>query len=92
MEETIIHNITNHQFEYEEQDVVAYISYSLTEGVMNLLSVQVPKALEGRGVAASLAQAALTYAQLNEYKVIATCPYVATYIERHPIYKVLLVE
>lgn len=92
MEVEMIHNVTKRQFECREQDLVAYISYSLEEGIINLLSVQVPKPLEGRGIAASLTQAALKFAQTYQYRVIATCPYVQLYIERHPNYQALLVE
>lgn len=92
MKEHILHNLSIRQFEWKEQELVAYIRYTLEADVINLLSVQVPKPLEGKGIAAALTQAALEYAQVYHYKVIATCPYVQVYIERHPTYQELLVK
>ncbi len=43
----------------------------------------VPKSLRGRGIAASLVRAALAYAEANSYKVVPTCSYVASYMNRH---------
>ncbi|MGL5937762.1 MAG: GNAT family N-acetyltransferase [Phocaeicola sp.] len=90
MKEKIIHNSNNYTFQIEEEEFLAFLSYTYEDGVLNLLSVQVPKALEGRGIAAALTQRALEYAREKDYKVIPICPYVKAYIERYPDYQTLL--
>jgi predicted GNAT family acetyltransferase len=44
----------------------------------------VPKAIEGRGVASKLIRAALDSARDQGLKVVAQCPFVAAYMQRHP--------
>jgi uncharacterized protein len=54
------------------------------------LHTEVPKAIEGHGVAGKLARAALEYARDEGLGVIARCPFVAAYVRRHPEYQALL--
>jgi len=44
----------------------------------------VPEHLQGRGLASTLIEAALTDVRERGLKVVAECPFVARYIERHP--------
>jgi uncharacterized protein len=50
----------------------------------------VPPAIEGKGVGSKLIRAALDSARDQGLKVVAQCPFVAAYIERHPEYRDLL--
>lgn len=47
-------------------------------------------ALEGRGIAAQLVQAALAWAQAEGLRVDPVCSYVRVYIKRHPQWQGLL--
>lgn len=47
---------------------------------------EVPEPLEGHGLAAKLARAALDFARANHLRVIPLCPYVSTFIRKHPEY------
>jgi predicted GNAT family acetyltransferase len=60
--------------------------YSERGGVIDMRHTEVPAALEGRGVANELARAALDYAREKKLRVIPTCPFVRSYIRRHPQY------
>ena len=51
---------------------------------MHMIHTEVPPALEGRGIAARLVQAALDYAQAEGLKVLPRCSYVRAYMRRHP--------
>jgi uncharacterized protein len=46
----------------------------------------VPHAWEGRGIAASLTQAAFEYARSRGLSVTPLCSYAAAYLRRHPEY------
>ena len=50
----------------------------------------VPTSLRGGGIASSLTEYALRHAQELRLKVIPTCPFIATYIERHPEFQPLV--
>ena len=58
--------------------------YRPLNGVMHMTHTGVPRALEGRGIAAQLVHAALTWAREQGLKVQPVCSYVAVYIRRHP--------
>jgi predicted GNAT family acetyltransferase len=63
----------------------AVIHYREVGGrVLDLDHTFVPVAVRGGGIASQLTEHALRYARVHGFKVIASCPYVAAYIERHP--------
>ena len=63
---------------------VAYLSYERRPDAMVFLHTEVPESLRGRGIAARLAKAALTSARAEGLRLVAVCPYVRTYLRRHP--------
>lgn len=54
--------------------------------------VGVPDAVGGRGIAGRLTRHALDHARANEWRVEPNCPYVASWIERHPEYRDLVTD
>ena len=50
----------------------------------------VPFSLKGQGIATALAKHVLDYARENNLKVIPQCPFIRSYIERHPEYQDLV--
>jgi len=59
-------------------------SYRLADGVMHLVHTAVPRALEGRGIAAALVSSALAEARAQGWRVRPVCSYVRAYMRRHP--------
>lgn len=59
-------------------------AYRLSPGLVTLFHTEVPRALQGRGVAAALVAAALDWARAQGLKVRPSCSYVALYMRRHP--------
>ena len=49
-----------------------------------LIHTEVPEAPEGRGLASLLAKTALDYARSNDLTVVPICPFVRSYLEKHP--------
>lgn len=60
------------------------LDYRCVEGVAWFTHTGVPRALEGRGLAAQLVAAGLAWARAEGLKVKPVCSYVAVYMRRHP--------
>lgn len=58
--------------------------YRLDGRTMHMHHTEVHPALEGRGIAAQLVTAALTWARQQGLKVNPSCSYVRVYMQRHP--------
>ena len=69
---------------------IAQLKYNVIANQIILEHTEVPKALEGQGLAGMLAKAGLEYARQNKYSVIPVCPYVIGYLRRHPEYQSLV--
>lgn len=78
--------MTTGRFEIEKNGAVAYLEYSLSPGVLELIHTDVPKELRHMGLATSLAETALQYARQHNLKVDIICPTVRLYISKHPEY------
>ena len=51
---------------------------------------EVPRALEGRGIASKMAKFVLDEAQAQQLSIVPLCPFVRGYIEKHPEYQPLV--
>ena len=81
---TPIHRPGAHQFEATLDGHAGRLDYSVRGDVLTILHTEVDPALEGRGVAGALVRAALDHARASGLKVRPSCPYAASYMERHP--------
>jgi hypothetical protein len=84
--------VTSGRFELERDGQVAYLTYTLSGRVLELLETEVPEALRGKGMASSLAKTALEWARENHMKVDVVCPSVAGYLKTHPEYSDLVLR
>ncbi len=57
---------------------------TVDEQTLDFCHTFVPDELRGKGVAAVLAKAAFAYAKEHQVKVIPSCSYIATYMQRYP--------
>jgi len=77
----------HHRYELRSGDeLVGFIDYRLHGDVIRLVHTEVPEAFSGRGHASTLARSALDDARARGLTVRPDCPYVASYIEKHPEY------
>ena len=90
MDATVRDNPSRHRFELEVDGVTAFSVYRHTPGVVTFVHTEVPDALAGRGVGSKLAQGALELVRARGEKVIAECPFIASYIKKHPEFQDLL--
>lgn len=86
----VINNSADRRFEIHEEGQLASLAYTTRKGALYLIHTEVPRALEGRGYASELAQAALEYAKRERLRVVPYCPFVRTYLRRHPEYESLV--
>jgi len=90
MTDTVRDNAAQHRFELEVEGHTAFLYYRLAPGVITLVHTEVPPALGGRGVGSRLARGALAAIRAKGLKVVATCPFVAAYMGKHPEFNDLL--
>jgi hypothetical protein len=69
---------------------IAATYYSLADGVITFIHTEVPPELGGRGIASTLIRGALDQVRADGLKVIAQCPVVKAFIEKHADYQDLL--
>ncbi len=84
--------VTTGRFEIEQDGEVAYLEYSMTGNVLELIHTEVPNKLRGLGLASLLAENALRWARDNNFKVDVICPSVQEYIAKHPEYSNLVLH
>ncbi len=72
------------QFEYREGDEIAKMQYRFYKDSIALMHTEVPDAMKGKGVASALAEFAFGHAKESNKRVMVYCPFVLTYVKRHP--------
>lgn len=86
----LVDNPEETRFETDVDGHIAFVSYLRRDDTIFFTHTEVPKELEGRGLGSALAKAVLDRARAEHWKVVARCPFIAKYIERHPEYQSLL--
>lgn len=86
----IVNNEEMQRWEAHTDHQKAVAEYQRSGEAIVFTHTEVPPALEGRGIAGRLVQAALDDARARELAVIPSCHYVAGYIRRHPDYTALV--
>lgn len=66
--------------------VVGTIAYDTEPGAVVLIHTDVDSAFEGRGYGSKLASGALDDIRAQGLSVVVSCPFVTSYLERHPEY------
>lgn len=89
----LIDNTELHRYEFRIGDYAPRIEYILTRnGTIYLNHTEVPPELEGQGIASDLVLAALRDIERRGLKMVPMCPYVASYIRRHPEWRRLIAD
>ena len=86
---TIVHNTAASRFETTVDGLTCVAAYHRSGDVIDMHHTGVPRALEGRGIAAALVRAALAWVAAEGLKVRPSCSYVRGYLQRHPEAQVL---
>ena len=83
-------NRAAHRFELATDAGIAFAAYTVEGDRITFTHTVVPEAAEGHGVGSTLIDGALQQANDAGMRVVARCPFVAAYIERHPRWRDLL--
>ncbi|OAD92219.1 acetyltransferase [Aequorivita soesokkakensis] len=92
MEVKIKENKEKKRFEAEVENKLALIEYIRAEDKMYLTHTEVPSELEGKGIASSMAKQVLQQIKDENLKLVPLCPFIASYVKRHPEWKEILAE
>jgi uncharacterized protein len=79
-------NTERRRFELDVDGQVAFSEYSRSGDVLTIMHTEVPNALNGRGIGSALVRGELDIARTKGLKVVAKCPFVAAYLDKHPEY------
>ena len=87
MEHTVTHNPEQNVFFVEHDGETAYLSYQqLPDGTLDYAHTYTPNEVRGLGIASAIIRYALDYARENDIRIIPSCPFVESYIDRHSEY------
>jgi predicted GNAT family acetyltransferase len=86
----VVNNAAHHRFELEVEGHLAATYYKMADGVITFIHTEVPEELGGKGVGSKLVKGALDQVRSKGLKVIAQCPFVKAYIDKHGEYADLL--
>lgn len=86
----MIHDPVAQQFRAGTGAETAVLQYRSAPGQITFLHTDVPKALRGKGVGQRLAHAGLEHAKAEGLRVVVICPFVRSYVEKHPEYQALV--
>ena len=81
----VLHQPDRHRFVVPTPHGDAELVYRvLRDGTLDLEHTFVPEAARGGTLASDLVKAAITHARTNTLRLKATCPYVRSWLARHP--------
>jgi len=86
----VVNNKAQHRYELTVEGHLAATYYTVSDGVITFVHTEVPPELGGKGVGSRLVKGALDQVRAEGLKVIAECPFVHSYIGKHPEYANLL--
>ena len=76
-----------HRFEIRVDGVRAgHVEYSRKGDRLIFTHTEIDDAYEGRGLGSKLASGALDAARATDHPVVPLCPFISSYIEKHPEY------
>jgi predicted GNAT family acetyltransferase len=81
----IDHDAAAHRFTTTVDGERAVLDYTLVADVMTITHTEVPRPIEGRGIAAQLTRQAIETALEHRWRVVPACSYAAGYLARHPL-------
>ncbi len=90
MAETFVDNSEKGRFELTESGHLAYATYRITDGRMQIPYVEAAVPLRGTGAASRLMEQVAATARARSLKVVPLCGYASSWFRRHPEQRDLL--
>lgn len=85
-------NTTESRYEAHVDGEVAFVEYVMSKDGLILSHTEVPKSLRGHGVAQKLVRGILDRLRDEERTMVPLCPFVLSYVKRHPEYLDVVAE
>lgn len=83
----VVHDVERRRFRLEVDGHEAYLAYRReAPDRVNFAHTFTPPELRGRGIASVVVKRGLEWARESGTSIKAGCPYVSSYLERHPEY------
>ena len=79
----VTHQIEQSRFTAEIDGQTAFLSYECADGVVAMTHTNVPRELEGRGIAGDLTRTAVEWARAQGLTVDPQCSYVRSWLARN---------
>ena len=91
-EVTVRDNPERHRYEAVDASgsVAGFVTYRRDGDKVVFRHTEVDDAYEGQGIGSTLAKAVLDAARSDGLQVVPQCPFISSYIERHPEYAELV--
>ena len=89
---TVDHDERAKQFQVRLNDAVAFLQYRSNRREIYFVHTEVPEVMRGHRIGDVLARTGFEYAKAHQLAVIVICPFVASYLARHPEYQPLVVD
>lgn len=86
----VTNNENQQQFEVHANNEVAVLVYRFHKNDIALMHTEVPSSLKNNGIGSALAKHAFEWAKKHNKKVLVYCPFVTSYLKRHPEYNSLV--
>jgi len=86
MDVDVQHLPDQHRFQTVVDGSTAFLTYEREGDTVAMTHTIVPPELEGQGLASKIVHAALDHARAEHLSVVPLCPFVASYLRRHPEY------
>ena len=87
----IIDNPDQHRYEIRvSDDLAGFVQYRRRPGLIAFIHTEIDQRFEGQGLGSELIRGALDAARSEGIAVLPFCPFVNSFIERHPEYASLV--
>lgn len=86
----LVNNKGQQRFEIEVDGYTAFIEYKESGKQVILIHTEVPAELEGKGVGTAIVEKTLAFIEDSQQKLVPLCPFVISYLKRHPEWNRLL--
>ena len=86
----VVNNKAHHRYELTVDGYLAATYYKMSGDVITFVHTEVPPELGGKGIGSKLVKGALDQVRSEGLTVVAECPFVKGYIDKHPEYSALL--
>jgi predicted GNAT family acetyltransferase len=90
MPNSVRDNAAQQRYEMDIDGQSGFVTYRRQADIMTLVHAEVPHELSGHGLGSALAAGTLQLARSQGYKIVARCPFIANYIQKHPEFHDLL--